>query len=86
MRDCRGVRICAKCYLGICGVSRLIFIRPIRVIRVQKNILWFLWIPRILREAPSPFGRTKARPYISLREIRAIRVHKKRSAYSVDFA
>ena len=37
MRDCRGVRICAKCYLGICRVSRLIFIRPIRVIRVQKK-------------------------------------------------
>ena len=36
MRDCRGVRICDKCYLGICRVSRLIFIRPIRVIRVPK--------------------------------------------------
>ena len=36
MRDCRGVRICDKCYLGICRVSRLIFIRPIRVIRIPK--------------------------------------------------
>ena len=30
---------------------------------------------RAFSEAPGPFGRTKARPYVALREIRAIRVH-----------
>ena len=31
---------------------------------------------RAFSEAPGPFGRTKARPYIALREIREIRVPK----------
>ena len=32
---------------------------------------------RAFSEAPGPFGRTKARPYVALREIRVIRVYKK---------